>query len=696
MQNKETYNVETVKKVAKALEYGGHNVEIIDGNMNVIESLQEFMPKVLEGEKMGMVFNMAYGIQGESRYTHIPSMLEMIGIPYVGSNPSGHALALDKVIAKIIMQKQNIPTPQFWVYSNHNEDMSDVEYPVIVKPKMEAVSFGLKVVYNEEDLRGAVQFIISEYQQQALVEQFIRGREFAIGVLGNGNSTEAFPILEIDLENDPDAIQSVTDKKEKPRRKICPAKLDVDLAAKMQEASINSFKALQLNDFARVDIRLDENNNFYILEINSMASLGSSGSFPFAAKAAGFSYNDLVNKMLDVAAIRYFGDEYLNEKMESDSNSLKPLQRVKSFVKNKQDVFVKDLEKIVNINSYVRNINGVNSIGSFFIKQLSLLGFSHQVLPQAEVGNMYYFSNSDSDKHDILLLGNIDSLTSINKHKYFRTNSQKLYGTGIWEHKGGLIVLLAALKALKSIKGLSKNRIAILLTSDSSLHNKISAPIIKEKAAKAKYIFGLNGAKIDGGLVSSRAGAAIYSASVNLINNSEPENITKVSSLFSKMTNAWVNLSDLEKGILVSPSNLELNSNFQRISCHGKINLSIRYRDIDDIKYLDEKISKSIPKRNKDLVDFYFNKDLRRPAMPKTDKIDQCWLNFKEMANKLDIRLREEHRWSSSDICYAEQDKFKIDGLGPIGSKNENMDEYILTYSLIERAALLALVIYNL
>ena len=129
MQNKEVYNQKTVKKVGNALELSGHNVEYIDGNMEVIESLQNFMPKVLEGERMGMVFNMAYGIQGESRYTHIPSMLEMLGIPYIGSNPSGHALALDKVIAKIMMQKHDISTPHFWVYSSHDRGYVGCDIP---------------------------------------------------------------------------------------------------------------------------------------------------------------------------------------------------------------------------------------------------------------------------------------------------------------------------------------------------------------------------------------------------------------------------------------------------------------------------------------------------------------------------------------------------------------------------------------
>src|SRR5210317_1032436 len=153
MQNKEFYNEDTVKKVAGSLERAGHNVEIFDGNKQIIERLENFMPRVADGEQMGMIFNMAYGIQGESRYTHIPSMLEMLGLPYVGSSPSGHALALDKVLTKIIWKNNKLPTPDFWVFNSPEEDLSTVKYPVIVKPKMESVSFGLKVVHNDKDLR---------------------------------------------------------------------------------------------------------------------------------------------------------------------------------------------------------------------------------------------------------------------------------------------------------------------------------------------------------------------------------------------------------------------------------------------------------------------------------------------------------------------------------------------------------------
>lgn len=147
-QTKERYNPKTVEMVASSLEKGGHNVRVIEGNIEVAEDLQGFMPRVIAGERPGMVFNMAYGIQGQSRYTHVPAMLEMLGVPYVGSGPQAHAVALDKILAKIVFQQQGLSTPGFWFFSSPDADMAGVTYPVIVKPKMEAVSMGLKIVHD--------------------------------------------------------------------------------------------------------------------------------------------------------------------------------------------------------------------------------------------------------------------------------------------------------------------------------------------------------------------------------------------------------------------------------------------------------------------------------------------------------------------------------------------------------------------
>ena len=223
MQNQETYNPKTVERVASALEQGGHNVRVIDGNINVIEQLTEFMPRVIQGESPGMVFNMAYGIQGVSRYTHIPSLLEMLGVPYVGSSPAGHGIALDKVSTKVMVAAAGLPTAPYWVFYNADQIPDDLPFPLITKPKMEAVSLGIQVINDHASLKKAIAELVEQFKQPILVEQFVPGREFAIGLLGN-NDPEILPILEIDLGGDPFAIQSLEDKLKKAQRESLPGK----------------------------------------------------------------------------------------------------------------------------------------------------------------------------------------------------------------------------------------------------------------------------------------------------------------------------------------------------------------------------------------------------------------------------------------------------------------------------------------
>ena len=587
MQNREVYNPATVRKVETALEEGGHNVEIIDGNMMVIEQLQHFMPRVIEGDNPGMVFNMAYGIQGESRYTHIPSMLEMLGIPYVGSNPSGHALALDKIITKIILQKHDLPTAEFWVFGSPDDDVSAVPYPAIVKPKMESVSFGLRVAHDASELKEAVKTIIDEYQQQALVEKFIRGREFAVGLIGN-NPVEAFPVLEIDLDNDPDAIQTVKDKRRTPRKKICPAMLPDALADKMQKISIKAFKALQLRDFARVDIRMDENDDIYILEINSMASLGATGSYVHAAGVAGYSYNHLVNKMLDVAAVRYFANRMDNGRDPSVHKKAVPVPvRIRGLLRSRQDGIEELLRKFVNTNTYVRNVEGVNELGNIVKKELGQLGFSHEVIPQVEVGNFLFFTNTRADSYDILLLGELDNNTRLADQEYFSVSGQKLSGTGIWEHKGGIVAAIAAFQSLRFVRLLKKMKIGILLTTDSSLQGKFARPVIRSKAENARYILGLHGADLTGSLITSRSGSAVYRFNMHLQQTGDANMVAVAAGTFSKLLSSWSELSVGDSGLVIAPYKTSLNTNILQPYAYGEVVLSVRFNEMDQYQDVD-------------------------------------------------------------------------------------------------------------
>ncbi|MHC4518621.1 MAG: M20/M25/M40 family metallo-hydrolase [Planctomycetota bacterium] len=694
MQNKETYNPKTVKRVAAALESGQHNVAIVDGNMHMVEALEHFMPRVIDGERMGMVFNMAYGIQGESRYTHIPSMLEMLGIPYVGSSPSGHAMALDKIITKIIMQKHQIPTPEFWVFSSAEEDMAPVTYPVIVKPKMEAVSFGLRIAHCQEELKEAVANIVAEFQQQALVEQFIPGREFAVGLLGN-NPIEAFPILEIELET-PDTIQTVDDKKYKPREKICPADIPPDKAKEMTQLSIAAVRALQLRDFARVDIRMDTEERVHLLEVNSMASLGLTGSYVHAAAAAGYDYNALVNKMLDVAAVRYFATDGAVSRANAAQKKLPTHTRIRGFLRSRQPQLETLLKRWVNINTHVRNVEGVNSFGGSVAKQLESLGFHQQVHPQVEIGNHLFFTNGDGWTCDALLLGNLDNNTKPARQEAFSPSEARLSGTGIWEHKGGLVVMLAALQALRFVKRLKKMRLGILLTSDSTLQGRFARTLIEDKTHSVKAVLGMHGGQLNGGLVTSRSGAAVYDCRLTLDKPRDAIDVARALGAFTRLISQWTELSDTDSGLVIAPFDVDAESNVMEHYAHGEARLSVRFNSPEQFDLVDEQIRKLVQRRKSSQWTIQLEGGQRRPPMVKTAPVEKLWHVIESIASDLDIRLREEHRWSSADICFVDRNVPMADGFGPVGAGPPNRSEYTLRHSLLERSTLLAMTLIRL
>lgn len=306
----EKYSLAAVERVVNGLRETGHEVEMIDGDRGLFDALERFMPTDPVGQTpTGMVFNMAYGIQGICRYTHVPTMLEMAGVPYTGSSPLGHALALDKVITKILAREAGVPTPNWVVASKPEVDVSSLRFPLIVKPLHESTSFGLRVVKNQGELEQAVLGVLVQFTQNALVEEFIEGREVCIGLLGNG-PPECLPIVELDfLGRDLKAFtwEDKTHKMTMPEpTKVCPARLPEAFADRLRELAVATFEACHCRDYARVDIRIDADGNPYVLEINSMAALGETASFVLAATTAGYTFPALVNRILDVAHERYY------------------------------------------------------------------------------------------------------------------------------------------------------------------------------------------------------------------------------------------------------------------------------------------------------------------------------------------------------------------------------------------------------
>lgn len=255
--------------------------------------------------------------------------------------------------------------------------------------------------------------------------------------------------------------------------------------------------------------------------------------------------------------------------------------------------------------------------------------------------------------------------------------------------------MLLALQSLKYARLLKKQKIGILLTTDDALQGRISQSIIQQKTIPAKYIIGLHGAFLNGGIVTSRSGAAVYKCSMNLRKNDNAGNVSKAVGSFSHLIKSWTDLSDEESGVVIAPSELTLNTNITEPYAHAEVSLSIRFNK-NPFTDIDKKIRKYIPQRNKDLFQYQFEGGLRRPAMEYCDEIDNVWQKLKNIAKKLDIRLQKEHRWSSADIAFTGANRHMVDGLGPVGIKEHKKAEYILKHSLTERAALLAMFINEL
>jgi D-alanine-D-alanine ligase len=314
----ERYSLRHVRMVADALTESGHMVGVLEADVSLFDELRRFMPPdPLTGAPTGMVFNMAYGIQGDARYTHLPAMLEMAGVPYTGSTPLGHALALDKVITKVLMLDAGVPTPAYRVLGGPEHcgstrdacgvNAQGLQFPLIVKPRHESTSYGLRLVNDEAQLNEAVAAIVEKYQEAALVEEYIDGREVCIGLLGN-EAMEFLPPVELDFGGRGLKLMTWEDKFHKRMdepQKVCPAPLAPAFVERLNRLALATFRACHLRDYARVDVRIDAAGEPFVLEVNSMASLGDGGSYVCAARAAGYDYTSLVARILEEAQDRY-------------------------------------------------------------------------------------------------------------------------------------------------------------------------------------------------------------------------------------------------------------------------------------------------------------------------------------------------------------------------------------------------------
>ena len=302
---------ETIQAVRSALARQ-HEVIPIEADEEAFEKFRKIRPEI--------VFNMAEGLYGNSRESHIPAMLEFLRIPYTGSGPLTLAVALDKAMAKEVLHYHQIPTAPFVVVHDSRERRDFPPFPLIVKPLEEGSSKGIKnssLVRTLPELREEIHRVVTEYHQPALVEKFLPGREFTVALLGNPPEVEVLPLVEIQFDQLPSSINPIYsfeakwiwDTVEKPLEIFaCPARISSRLKKRIESVCRAAFTLLGCRDWCRIDIRLDESGEPNLLELNPLPGIlpnpDANSCFPKAARTAGIPYEDLINRVLDIASQR--------------------------------------------------------------------------------------------------------------------------------------------------------------------------------------------------------------------------------------------------------------------------------------------------------------------------------------------------------------------------------------------------------
>ncbi len=303
--------IETVEAIRDALRAGGASAEILEAGPD--------LPEQLKAREIRFVFNIAEGKGGRDREAQVPALLSMLGIPYSGSDALAMSVTLDKALCKRIAASCGIRTAASCLLSPGDEErLPPFSYPVIVKPNAEGSGKGITercIAENEEELRRMLRDLFEKYRQDMLVETYLDGREFTVGILGNGKTMQVFPPMEIVYRHPTQNgyyVYSYEIKKDYRQHVdyVCPADIPGEAGDEMMRAAETIFRALGCCDLARVDFRMDAAGTPYFLEINQLPGLAPNYSdYPMAAEAVGYSYQDLICAIADCAAERLFSEE---------------------------------------------------------------------------------------------------------------------------------------------------------------------------------------------------------------------------------------------------------------------------------------------------------------------------------------------------------------------------------------------------
>ena len=293
---------ETVDALEKSLKQMGHETEPIGNAFQLIEALAA-------GRKWDIVFNIAEGLYGDGRESVVPAILDQYKIPYVFSGPVIMGLSLNKHLAKLVVAASNVPvSPGCLISELKDIDRCNLQYPLFVKPVSEGTGKGItdkSLIHSSEELTKMVKWILSEFHQPALVEEYLPGREFTVGVVGYGEEAKAIGGMEVmTVNNLPYSIEV----KENYQNYCSYKPLDTDIADECKSVALGAWKALNAVDAGRVDLKADRTGRICFIEANPLAGLNPIHSdLPILSRMYGIEYQTLMELIMKAAIKRIKG-----------------------------------------------------------------------------------------------------------------------------------------------------------------------------------------------------------------------------------------------------------------------------------------------------------------------------------------------------------------------------------------------------
>jgi len=304
-------------QLEQALQSGGHECRRL-----VVDDTVQPLVSSLNDDRPDMIFNIAESFGGKSALeSNVAALLNLLGLRYTGSSPAGLILAGDKTLTKKVLSFHSILTARFATVFRGNVDWAgDISFPLIIKPPQEDASLGItqkSIVNDVKDLLHAISSLQTEYQSPVLAEEFIDGREFYVGVIGNSD-VKALPIIELDFTGYPEGKPKIASWAAKwgddgdgkgdefaGTKSIFPSDIPEDLTARIKQVAIDAFHALRLRDYARVDLRVTAKEEIYVIEVNPNCYLEEHSEFASAAAKEGIAYPALINRIVELAGARY-------------------------------------------------------------------------------------------------------------------------------------------------------------------------------------------------------------------------------------------------------------------------------------------------------------------------------------------------------------------------------------------------------